>query len=171
MKRISIPGSIYLLAGLLSLYFLEALPNGWMVALGIPVLIIIVLLTWRQFLPNVFAFILVYHWMQVIAYPFFINSRWDGNPDYGTLHSSQAFLSALAGILVMAIVINRVAYKKIRISESEFLVHVNRLNPQRVLYIYLTLYFVANIVGNFGRGALAQVFLNIALLKWIGYVL
>ncbi len=171
MKRISIHGGIYLLAGLLSLYCLEFLQNGWMVAIGIPVLIIVILLTWRQFLPNVFAFILVYHWLQVIAYPFFINTRWGGNPNFGTLHSSEAFLSALAGILVMAVIINRVAYRKIRISENEFSTHMKRLNPVRVLYIYLALYFMSNILGNFGRGALAQIFINIALLKWVGYVL
>jgi len=69
-------------------------------------------------------------------------------------------------------VINGVAYRKIRISESVFAEHERRLNPQRVLYIYLALYFVANIAGNFARGgALRQVFINIVLLKWVGYVL
>ncbi|MDQ6812166.1 MAG: hypothetical protein M3040_00270, partial [Bacteroidota bacterium] len=50
---------------------------------------------------------------------------------------------------------------------------LRKINPQKVLYLYLILYFMSGILSRaaFGFGGLTQVFLNVALLKWAGFVL
>lgn len=173
MNRLKINGGIYAVLLVLCLLCLATMVNGWMVAVAIPVLVLILVTSWRQFLPNVFPLILGYHWLQVVAYPFYINSSWDGNPDYGTTHSAEAYNYSLIGILLMALIISKVAYKKLSISEGHFEDEAAKINPKKVLVLYLGLYFVANVAGRFafGTASLTQIFLNIALLKWIGFVL
>ena len=115
MKKTDISG-VYGIVAILCILSLALLKNGFYVAEGLIVLIILLSLTWRQYIPNVFAFILTYHWLQVISYIFYINKSWDGDLNFETESSVKAYQSALAGIVIMAIVINRVAYKRIQVS-------------------------------------------------------
>ncbi|WP_018610975.1 hypothetical protein [Segetibacter koreensis] len=172
MQRVDISGLVLLMAivSALSLAFIQH--SGLLLA-GYGVLIGIIALTWKQYLPNVFTFVMVFHWVQVITYVLFVNSAWQGDLDFLTHSSVRAYLSALAGIVVMCFVFNKVAYKNIHISALEFEEALNKINPRKVLYLYLVLYIISTFLSRlaFGFTSLTQIFLNIALLKWGGFVL
>lgn len=172
MKRVDISGIIVLMA-LVSVLSVAYLQNGLLMAAGYAVLIGIVILTWRQYLPNVFTFIMVFHWAQVITYILFINSAWHGDLNYLTSSSIRAYLAALAGITLMSFIFSKVAYSKLQISAAVFEEAIDKINPKKVLQLYLILYLLSNVLGKvaFGYASLTQIFLNIALLKWAGFVL
>ncbi|MCW5905681.1 MAG: hypothetical protein KIT64_08815 [Chitinophagaceae bacterium] len=172
MKNISLQASIYFILAVAVLLLSLLLPNAWMVSLGLIILAIITATTWKPYLPNVFFFILAYHLLQVITFPLYINYSWNGNVDYNTEHAVKAFIVALIGILVLWLVIVKLVYKNVVITKEIFEIHVAQLNPKKVLIVYLFLYFIANIAGTFAdSGVLRQVFINIQLLKWMGFVL
>lgn len=172
MNRVHIGGLITLMA-LVSLLSLAFIQHGILMVAGYVVLIIIIALTWKQYLPNVFTFIMVFHWAQVITYILFVNSAWHGDLNFLTSSSVRAYLAALTGIIVMSLVFNKVAFRNINISVSQFEEAIDRINPKKVLYLYLVLYVLSNVLSRlaFGFASLTQVFLNIALLKWAGFVL
>jgi hypothetical protein len=172
MKRVDISGLIILMA-LLSVVSLGYLQNNLLLVLGFAVLTGIIFFTWKQYLPNVFTFIMIFHWAQVITYILYVNSAWQSDLNFLTHSSVKAYLSALSGIIIMSVVFNKVAYRNIHISASEFYSALDRINPNKVLYLYLILYVISTLLSRvaFGYGSLTQVFLNIALLKWAGFVL
>jgi hypothetical protein len=90
-----------------------------------------------------------------------------------TQSSSTAFLSSLFGLLIMSIVFSTVAYKNLNITIEVFKEALDRIDPKKVLYLYLILYFLAGVLSRaaFGFGGFTQFLLNIALLKWAGFVL
>lgn len=171
MKRIDISG----LAGLMVLVsaFCITMANNMYLILGFAVLLVILVLTWRVYLPNVFTFIMAYHWIQVAAYIFFVNSEWKGDMHFLTDSSASAYLCSLAGLIVMSFVFSAVAYKNLQISPEAFMEALNKIDPKKVLYLYLILYFLSGLLSRsaFAFGGLTQVFLNIALLKWAGFIL
>jgi hypothetical protein len=73
----------------------------------------------------------------------------------------------------MSFVFSEVAYKNLQISIEAFEEALNKIDPKKVLYLYLILYFLSGALSRsaFAFGGLTQVFLNIALLKWAGFVL
>jgi hypothetical protein len=171
MNKIDISGlgGLMVLVSALSL----AMPNSLYVIVGYAVLLLIIVLTWRLYLPNVFTFMMFYHWLQIITYIFFINSSWKGDMSFLTKSSGSAFFYSLTGLVVMSIIFSQVAYKNLQISIAVFEEALNKINPQKVLYLYLALYFMSGVLSRaaFGFGGLTQVFINIALLKWAGFVL
>ncbi len=171
MKRIDIAG----LSGLMVLVsaLSAAMANSIYIILGFAVVLLIIVLTWRLYLPNVFTFLMVYHWLQVIAYIFFVNTEWKGDMHFLTNSSAPAYLYSLVGLLVMSFIFAEVAYKDLQISIEVFEESLNKINPKKVLYLYLILYFLSGVLSRsaFAFGGLTQVFLNIALLKWAGFVL
>ncbi len=172
MKRVEIGGlaGLMVIVSVLSLAYLQ---HSILMLAGYLVFIAIIVLTWKQYMMNVFTFIMVFHLAQVITYILFINSAWHGNLSLLTNSSVRAYLAALTGIIVMCIVFNTVAYKNIHISALEFEVTIEKINPKKVLQLYLILYFISNVLSSlaFGYASLTQIFLNIALLKWAGFVL
>lgn len=110
MKRIDISGlgGLMILVSALSL----AMPNSLNVIIAYAVLLVIIVLTWKLYLPNVFTFIMVCHWLQVVAYIFFVNSSWKGDMNFLTKSSHYAFFYSLFGLIVMSFVFSEVAYKK-----------------------------------------------------------
>jgi len=172
MKRVEIGGLAGLMA-IVSVLSLAYLPHSILILAGYVVFIAIIALTWKQYMLNVFTFIMVFHLAQVITYILFINSAWHGDLNLLTNSSVKSYLSALTGIIVMCFVFNWVAYKNIQVSAFEFEETIERINPKKVLQLYLILYFISNILSGlaFGYASLTQIFLNIALLKWAGFVL
>ena len=172
MKRLDISGLLILIA-LLSVLSLAYMQHAMLILAGYAVLITIIALTWKPYLPNVFTFIMVFHWTQIITYIFYVNSAWHGDLNFLTNSSVRAYLSALAGIIVMSFVFNMIAYRNINVSVFKFEEAIDRINPKKVLYLYLILYMISNILSRiaFGFSSLTQIFLNIALLKWAGFVL
>ncbi|HEX8279214.1 MAG TPA: hypothetical protein VF540_10990, partial [Segetibacter sp.] len=85
----------------------------------------------------------------------------------------SAYLCSLIGLVVMSFVFSEVAYKNLQISIEAFEEALNKIDPKKVLYLYLILYFLSGALSRsaFAFGGLTQVFLNIALLKWAGFVL
>jgi len=73
----------------------------------------------------------------------------------------------------MSFVFAEVAYKDLVVTAEIFANAVKKIDAKRVLYLYILLYFISSILGRlaFGFGSLTQIFLNIALLKWAGFVL
>ncbi len=170
--KISLQASIYFILAIALLLLSMYLPNAWMVSLGLIVWAIIIAFSWRPYLPNVFFFILSFHLLQVISFPLYINSSWNGNVNFDTQHAIQAFIVALIGIVVILLVVVKIGYKNLVISIEIFELHTLKLNPKKVLIVYLILYFIANVAGSFaGGGVFRQVFINIQLLKWLGFVL
>ncbi|WP_147201591.1 hypothetical protein [Segetibacter aerophilus] len=171
MKRIDISG----LGGLMILLaaFSIAMPNSLYLLLGYAVLLIIMVFTWRLYLPNVFTFLMVFHWVQVVSYIFFVNSSWHGDMNFLTKSSASALLYSLTGLIVMSFVFSEVAYKNIQVSIEVFEEALDKIDPRKVLYLYLILYFLSGVLSRsaFAFGGLTQVFINIALLKWAGFVL
>jgi hypothetical protein len=172
MKRVNISG-LAVLAALISILFLAFIQHGILLVAGIVVLIFIIVLTWKQYLPNVFTFIMIFHWAQVFTYVLFVNSVWHGDLNVLTNSSVRAYLSSLAGIIVMSFVFNKIAYRKIYISSSQFEEAIDQINPKKVLQLYIVLYIMSGLLNGqaFSFGSLTQIFLNIALLKWAGFVL
>lgn len=172
MKKVDISGFIILMifVSVLSLAYMQ---HALLMVAGFAVLVSIIALTWRQYMPNVFTFIIVFHWAQIVTYILFVNSAWHGDLNYLTYSSVKAYLAAMAGIVLMSFVFNKVAYSKLNISAADFEEAVDQINPRKVLYLYLILYVLSNILGGlaFGYASLTQIFLNIALLKWAGFVL
>lgn len=171
MKRVDIGG----LGGLMVLIsaFSLAMPNSIYLIVAYAVLLLIIVLTWRLYVPNAFTFVMVFHWVQVVSYIFFINSSWKGDMNLLTKSAAPAFLYALTGLIVMSFVFSEVAYKNLSVSLEVFEEALNKINPKKVLYLYLILYFMSGVLSRsaFAFGGLTQVFLNIALLKWAGFVL
>ena len=171
MKKVDIGGFLILpaLLSLLSLF----MHNGILMIAGYAVLVIIIVLTWKLYMPNVFTFIMVFHWAQVFTYILFVNSSWHGDLHFLTDSSLRAYLTALTGIIIMSVIFNRVAYKDIEVSFSQFEEAIDKINPRKVLYLYFIFYFISSILSTsaFGFSSLTQIFLNIALLKWAGFVL
>lgn len=124
-------------------------------------------------MPNAITFVMVFHWVQVISYIFYVNSSWKGDLDLLTQSSVPAFLCSLTGLIVMSFVFAEVAYKNLQISIEAFNEALKKIDPKKVLYLYLILYFMSGVLSRsaFAFGSLTQVFLNIALLKWAGFVL
>lgn len=172
MKRVNINGLVILMA-LVSVLSLAFVQNGVLMIIAYVVLIIIIALTWRRYFPNVFTFIMVFHWVQVITYILFVNSSWQGELNFLTNSSVRAYFSALTGLILMSLIFNKIAYRNIYIYASEFEETIDKINPKRVLYLYLILYLISNVLSRmaFGFASLTQIFLNIALLKWAGFVL
>lgn len=172
MKKVDIGGlsGLMVIVSILSLAYLR---HGILILAGYLVFVIIITLTWKQYMLNVFTFIMLFHLAQVITYILFINSAWHGDLNLLTSSSVRAYLAALTGIVFMCFVFNRVAYKNIQVSALEFEETIERINPKKVLQLYLILYFISNILSGlaFGYASLTQIFLNIALLKWAGFVL
>ena len=171
MKKVNISGFFVLLTLLsfLSLF----MPNGILMVAGYAALAIIIVVTWKLYMPNVFTFIMVFHWAQVFTYILFVNSSWQGNLYLLTDSSVRAYLTALTGIIIMSVVFNKVAYTHIDVSYLQFEEAIDKINPKKVLYLYFMLYVISNILSSraFGLEGLTQIFLNIALLKWAGFVL
>jgi hypothetical protein len=171
MKIIDVSG----LGGLMLLISALSLPmqNSLYLLLAYAVLLIIIVLTWRLYLPNVFTFLMVFHWAQIITYIFYINSSWKGDMNFLTKSSAPAFLYSLIGLVVMSFVFSRVAYKDLEVSEAVLEEALYKINPKKVLYLYLFLYFISGVLSRsaFAFGSLTQVFINVALLKWAGFVL
>lgn len=114
MKRVDITGlgGLLVLVSALSL----GLHHSIYLITGYAVLLVIILLTWRLYLPNVFTFIMLFHWVQVISYIFFVNTSWNGNISLFTHSSTPAFLYSLAGLLVMSFIFSEFAYKNLEVS-------------------------------------------------------
>lgn len=171
MKKVDISG----LAGLTVL--LSALSLGMQncqyLIIGYGVLLLVIFLTWRLYLPNVFTFIMVFHWIQIVTYIFYINSAWHGDLNLQTHSSVTALFCSFTGLIIMSVVFAEVAYKNLNITREVFEEAVQRINPKKVLYLYLILYFLSGVLSNsaFAFGSLTQVFINVALLKWAGFVL
>lgn len=172
MQKVDI-GGFSVLVAILSLLSLVFLQNSILMAAGYAILIVIIILTWKVYTPNVFTFIMVFHWTQVFTYILFVNSSWQGNLNQLTDSSVKAYLSALFGIVIMCFVFNKVAYKHINVSSGQFEEAIDKINPKKVLYLYFILYLLSGILSSsaFGLAGLTQIFLNIALLKWAGFVL
>lgn len=171
MKRVDISGLVGLMV-LVSAFSL-AMQNNLYIILGYAVLLLVIVLTWRLYLPNVFTFIMIVHWLQIIAYIFFINTSWKGDMHLLTQSSAPAFFYSLTGLIVMSFVFSKVAYKNLQISLEVFEEALAKINPKKVLYLYLILYVLSGVLSRaaFAFGGLTQVFLNIALLKWAGFIL
>ncbi|MCW3109755.1 MAG: hypothetical protein JWQ09_4261 [Segetibacter sp.] len=171
MKSVDISG----LAGLMVLVsaFSLAMQNSMYLIVAYAVLLIIIVLTWRLYLPNAFTFVMVFHWVQVISYIFYVNSSWKGDMGLLTKSSASAFFYSLTGLIVMSFVFSQVAYKDLEVSSEVFEDALNKINPKKVLYLYLILYFMSGVLSRsaFAFGGLTQVFINVALLKWAGFVL
>jgi hypothetical protein len=171
MKKIELSGLVGLMA-LLSGFSL-AMQNSFYVIAAYAAVLVIIALTWRLYLPNAFTFVMVYHWIQVVAYIFYVNSSWGGDLNLFTQSSGAAFFYSLIGLIVMSFTFSKVAYKDLEVSIEVFEEALDKIEPKKVLYLYLILYIVAGVLSRvaFGFGGLTQVFLNIALLKWAGFVL
>lgn len=171
MERIDIGG----LAGLIVLLsaFSLGMQNSLYIIAAYAAVLLIIALTWRVYMPNVFTFVMVYHWIQVVAYIFYVNSSWNGNLDLFTKSSGPAFFCSLIGLVVMSFIFSKVAYKDLAVSTEVFEEALNKIEPKKVLYLYLILYFLSGTLSRlaFGLGGLTQILLNIALLKWAGFVL
>lgn len=172
MKSVDIRGFVILIA-LISVLFLAFIQNGALIVVSYVALVTIFALTWKQYMPNVFTFIMVFHWAQVITYIFFVNNAWNGDLNFLTNSSVKAYLAALGGITLMSFIFKKAAYRKLHISAFKFEEAIDKINPKKVLYLYLILYVLSNVLSGlaFGFASLTQVFLNIALLKWAGFVL
>jgi len=116
---------------------------------------------------------MVFHWAQVVSYIFYVNTLWHGDMNLNTNSSANAYMYSLVGLLVMSLVFAKVAFRNIIVSREDFETSLDRINPKKVLQLYLILYFASGVLSRnaFGFGGLTQVFLNIALLKWAGFVL
>src|SRR5688572_25791069 len=114
MSKVDISG----LGGLVVLLsaFSLAMPNSSYIIVAYAVVLLIIVLTWRLYLPNVFTFLMVFHWVQVVSYIFFINTSWKGDPDLLTKSSAPAFFYSLTGLIVMSFVFSQVAYKNLTVS-------------------------------------------------------
>lgn len=172
MNRVDI-GGLALLMVILAAFIMATTLHGIYIVAALGVLLIIILLTWRQYLPNVFAFIMIFHWCQIVTYILFINSAWKGDLNLLTDSSGKAYFTALSGVLVMSFIFKTVALKNLYITANQIEDALQKINPKRVLQLYLILYFVSNVLGRlaFGYGSLTQILLDIALLKWAGFVL
>lgn len=172
MKRVEIGGLVGLMAivAILSAAYIQ---HSVLMLAGYVVFIAIVALTWKQYLPNVFTFIMVFHLAQVITYVLYVNSAWHGDLNLLTDSSIKAYLAALTGILVMSFVFNKIAFRKVQIAVFQFEEALERINPRKVLQLYLILFLISNVLSRiaFGFTTLSQIFINIALLKWAGFVL
>jgi hypothetical protein len=172
MNRVDISGFAGLLA-IVAAFSLVAITNGIYLVLGYAVILAVIALTWRLYQPNVFTFVLLFHIAQVISYILYINTSWKGDMNLYTHSSVPAYLYALTGIVVMAFIISKVAFKNIEVSVTDLEAALDKINPQKVLYLYLILYAISAVLSRFAFvfGGLTQVFINIALLKWAGFVL
>ncbi len=172
MEKVKLKG-IYLLLGIISLFTIAFMDNSLYILAGYATLILILQLTWRQNIPNVFVFIMIYHWLQVVSYIFYVNESWNGDLNQQTESSGKAYIVSLAGLIIMSFIFNRIAYKQFSITTKRFEQELALINPQRVMLLYLVLYFISNILGSiaFSVSALTQVFINIALIKWAGFTL
>src|SRR3954454_16814646 len=114
MRRVDISGlgGLLVLVSALSL----GLHHSMYLIIGYAVLLLIILLTWRLYLPNVFTFIMLFHWVQVISYLFFVNTSWNGDIGLFTSSSVPAFIYSLVGLLVMSFIFSQFAYKNLEVS-------------------------------------------------------
>lgn len=171
MKSVDISGLTALIVLLSAFSF--AMANSLYLIVAYVALLIIIILSWRLYMPNVFTFIMVFHWVQIISYIFFVNSSWKGDMAFLTKSSAPAFFYSLSGLIVMSFVFAKVAYKDLVVSVEMLDEALNKINPKKVLQLYLILYFVSGFLSRsaFAFGGLTQIFINIALLKWAGFVL
>lgn len=142
MKRVDISGFVGLIV-LISAFTL-AMQNSLYVILAYAVLLVIISLTWRLYMPNVFTFIMGYHWLQVVAYIFYVNSSWHGDMGLMTKSSVPAFLYSLTGLIVMSFVFSEVAYKNLQISLDVFREALERMILKK--YFIYTLSYMLSLV-------------------------
>src|SRR3954454_4779471 len=114
MKRVDISGigGLIVIVSALSL----GMHHSIYLVIGYAVLLLIIFLTWRVYLPNVFTFIMLFHWVQVISYIFFVNTSWNGDIGLFTNSSAPAFIYSLSGLLVMSFIFSQFAYKNLEVS-------------------------------------------------------
>lgn len=166
-------GGLVKLVMILCICSISFLNNGVWIALALLVLIGIVHLSFRRNIVNVFGIIMLFHWLQILCFIFYINYSWAGNPELFTGSSLKAYGSALTGVLVMCFVLHHAALRKLCISVDHLRQAAAKIHPKRAVYLCLVLYGVSVLANAaaFVLPVFTQLLLNLALLKWVGFVL
>lgn len=148
----------------LSLFF----PNGLYLFAGFCVLLFIIKTIWNIYTPGILLFIFSFHWIQVFAFILWMNIQ--GKPMDGLSSSSPTtFVLAMAGLVVMSIIVRTFIKSLVSYSFADFMIEAGKVNPQKLLFIYgFSTLFLGGIGFAFGNtSGIAQILVTISSIKWI----
>lgn len=149
---------------LLSLLF----PSGFYLFGGLAVLVFLIKTQWNIYTPGILIFIFSFQWIQVFAYPLWMNLQ--GKDMEGLSGSAPiAFVLSLSGLVVMSIVA-RSAILRLRVYALEdFVKEAILVDQYRLLLLYgFSTVFLGGIGFVFGStSGFAQILISVSSVKWI----
>jgi len=145
--------------------------NGIYISACLAAVGLIVALLWKDCQPAVLLFSMVMQWVQVVAFPLWMNSE-DRDINWVSAHGGIATLVGCLGLVIMAATMKR-GIKNIKLpSREEFERQAQLINERKllVLYLFSTLFLGSIGLALQGNAGFDQILMTMANFKWVFFL-
>lgn len=136
------------------------------------VLLFIINMLWRPYVPGIFIFCMLFQWLQVFGTVGFATFL-DKPIDFRTPHNGIAVIWSLLGLMVVTLGIKRMMDKYKGGTYNQLLQSAKFISARKVLILYIIFFFIGNIIKQsaFGLAGLTQVLFSIFQMKWVFFMM